>query len=876
MPDQALIQDSLLGLKLGRYRILERIGSGGMGVVYRARDEHLDREVAVKVLHPGTIGDETARKRFHNEALALSKLNHPNIATIHDFDTQRGTDFLVMEYIPGVTLGEKLAAGPLPEDSTLRLGIQLCNGLAAAHEIGLVHRDLKPGNLRIAKDERLKILDFGLAKKQQPLTQDTPTESSLHSQAITGTLAYMAPEQLLGEEVDARTDIHAAGLMLYEMATGQRPFAEVENRQLIGAILRRAPIAPSKLNPRLAPELEQIIGKCLEKEPVNRYQSAGELAMALRRLGREQHWDSIGGEVSGGRKWSSLLSDRKRVFGITVVAVALLTALAFFGPLREEFRSRTDASTLPRAKQVAVLPFNVVGGDPQTAAFGAGLTETLTAKLTQLTGDPSLQVVPAAEIRGKHIATADDARKEFGANLALEGSLYKSGEQVRVNFILVDARTRRQIRADSLTVAAADPFAAQDAVVSGAVQMLELKVPERQLQALESHGTQVARAYDYYLQGRGYLQNYDRVENLDNAIQVFERALALDPSYALAYAGLGDAYWKKYESGKETAWIEKSREACQQAIRLDGQLPSAHACLGTLYSGTGQYPEAVQEFERVIENEPTSDAAFHGLADAYEHLNKVLDAEKTYRRAIELRPHYWATYNWLGAFYYRQARFTKAAEMFSQVVALAPDSFLGYSNLGAAYLQDGKYAEAIQAVNRSIAIRPTDYGYTNLGNAYFFLRRYEEADRAYEQAVKLTEKDSLLWWNLGDGYYWTPGERSQSAAAYRKAIAIGQEDLRVNPNDSHAYGILGICHAMLGEKEPALDALNRGLKLSPGDPFLHFQAALVYTQFGQSEEAINWLKKALAAGYPPSNIRDYPNFDPLRAKPQFQNLLRAK
>jgi serine/threonine-protein kinase len=209
-------------------------------------------------------------------------------------------------------------------------------------------------------------------------------------------------------------------------------------------------------------------------------------------------------------------------------------------------------------------------------------------------------------------------------------------------------------------------------------------------------------------------------------------------------------------------------------------------------------------------------------------------------------------------------------------VALAPDSFLGYSNLGATYVEQARYADAIKVLEQSIAIRPSDYGYTNLGNAYFFLRRYEEADRAYEQAIKLTEKDSLLWWNLGDGYYWTPGTRSQSVAAYKRGIAIGEEELRVNPKNSSSYGVLAVCHAMLGERKPALDALRRGLQLSPTDPFLLYQGALVYNQFGQSDEAIDWLKKALAAGYSPSRIRDFPNFDDLRAKPQFQELLRAK
>jgi len=876
MLGQAQSLDSLIGLEFSHYRIIEEIGSGGMGVVFRAHDEHLDREVAIKVLHPGTITDEGARKHLHKEALALSKLNHPNIATIYDFDTQRGMDFLVMEYIPGVTLNDKLAAGPLPENEVLRLGMQLSDGLAAAHEHGVVHRDLKPGNLRLASDGRLKILDFGLAMLRQPLAESAAAETTLQTKSISGTFAYMAPEQLMGEELDARTDIHGAGLVLYEMATGQRPFAEVQSGQLIGAILRRPPAKPRTLNPKVSPELERIIGKCLEKEPEKRYQSAKELAVDLRGQGRDERCVPTAWRSPNRLRLSFARSQKRALRWAAGMVVVFLAAAALLVPTRQQLMSRLGLSPIPRAKQVAVLPFSVVGSDPETAAFGAGLTETLSAKLTQLTSDPSLQVVPATEICAKHISTADDARREFGANLALEGSLQKSGEQIRVNYTLVDAHTLRQIHAGSITVAATDPFGAQDAIVEGSIRMLELKVQGRERQVLESHGTQVARAYDYYLQGRGYLQNYDRVENLDSAIQVFERALALDPSYALAYAGLGDAYWQKYVSSKDPAWIERSREVCQQANRLDSRLPSAHGCLGTLYAGTGKYQEAVLEFESAVENEPTNDAAFYGLANAYDHLGKPQDAEETYRRAIELRPHYWASYNRLGAYFYRQARYREAAEMFNQVVALAPDSFRGYYNLGATYVEQARYNAAITVLERSIAIRPSAYGYTNLGNAYFFLRRYEEADRAYEEAVKLAEKDSLVWWNLGDGYYWTPGKRSQSVAAYRQAIAIAGEDLRVNPNDAYAYGVLAICHAMLGERKPALDTLHRGLQLSPEDPFLLFQAALVHSQFDHPDEAIGWLKKALAAGYSPSRIRDLPNFEPLRAKPQFQELLRAK
>ena len=243
MDSRAPGQDLLVGIELGHYRVVEKIGAGGMGEVYRAHDEHLARDVAIKVLPPGTLIDESARKYFRKEALILSQLNHPNIATIYDFDTQQGVDFLAMEYIPGITLSEKVAAGPLPEKEVLRLGVQLAEGLSAAHDHAVIHRDLKPGNLLVTSDGRLKILDFGLARLRLPVTDNAATESLSETRAMAGTVPYMAPEQLLGGEIDARTDIHAAGSVLYEMATGQRPFAEVELPQLIGAILRRMPVS---------------------------------------------------------------------------------------------------------------------------------------------------------------------------------------------------------------------------------------------------------------------------------------------------------------------------------------------------------------------------------------------------------------------------------------------------------------------------------------------------------------------------------------------------------------------------------------------------------------------------------------------------------
>jgi eukaryotic-like serine/threonine-protein kinase len=860
---------NLSGTTIGRFAIQELLGKGGMGEVYRASDLRLKRQVALKRIGPHLRGERHSRERLWKEAESASRLCDPHIAAVHDVIEEENELFIVMEYVEGQTLRRRLAE-PISVLEFLPVATECALALAAAHKAGVVHHDVKPENIMLTTSGQVKVLDFGVAKNLPGGTENT-TSTTRTGMEFVGTLNYMAPEVVREKESDARSDIFSLGIVFYEAIAGGNPFHGKTFLETCDRILYHDPLPLRELAPNTPAEFDRIVAKMLAKEPTQRYSTAADLAVDLRAL--EHALSQTGVRVSR----QLPVARRRRVApGAVLFVAAMSVAVAAYAPARRQFKTWLGISPIPRTKQVAVLPLSIDGGDAQTAAFGAGLTETLTAKLTQLTGDPSLQVVPATEIRAKNVRSVDDARKEFGASLVLEGSLHKSGQEVRVNYILVDARTRRQLRAESLTLAALDSFAAEDAVVNGAMEMLELEIQGGQRKALESHGTQVAGAFDYYLQGRGYLQNYDRVENLDSAVQVFERALVLDPGYALAYAGLGDAYWKKYENNKEATWIEKTREACQQAIRLDGSLSSAHACLGTLSAGTGNYEQAAREFERSAETEPTNDGAFRGLADAYEHLGKSEEAEKTYRRAIELRPHYWAGYNWLGVFYYRQARFPEASAMFNEVVALAPDSFRGYSNLGAAYVEQARYTDAIHVLRQSIVIRPTDYGYTNLGNAYFFLRRYEEADRAYEQAIKLTDNDSLLWWNLGDGYYWTPGKRGQSTAAYRQGIAMATEELRVNPKNSHSYGVLAVCHAMLGERKPALDAVRRGLQFSPNDQSLLYQAALVYNQFGQSDQAIDGLKKAVAAGWPRSRLRDYPNFDPLWANPRSKDLLEEQ
>jgi eukaryotic-like serine/threonine-protein kinase len=572
----------LVGHSLGHYHIIEQIGAGGMGVVYRARDEHLERDVAVKVLPVGSLAEEAARKRFRKEALTLAKMNHPNIATIFEFAAQESTDYLVTEYISGLTLNHKLTSGALSEKEVVCLGIQLAQGLSAAHEHGIVHRDLKPANLRLASDGRLKILDFGLAQLM-PHASDLGTTATLtQSQEVTGTLPYMAPEQLRGEPAEARTDIWAAGAVLYEMSTGRRPFEARVPTALAGDIIHKAPLPPRKFRPDLSPKLEAVILKCLQKEPISRYQTALELQTDLERLG------AGGTSISARQQWLLPL------VAVTAASVILTALVVWYFAARQGAPSAMSTSHARRS--VAVLGFKNLSGRPEVAWLSTAFSEMLT---TELAAGGKLRTVPGESISQMKISlalpdadsygkeTLSKIRKNLGTDEVLLGSYLALGDgQVRLDLKLEDASSGEIV--DSATASGREGEVADLVSRLGASLRSKLGAGEvsaadaMTVKALLPSNPEAARLYS---EGLTKLRSFDYL----NAQDLLQKAIAIEPNFSLSHSALATAW-------SDLGYDAKAQEEGKKAFELSSNLGREERLWVE-----GQYRETAKQWDKAVE-----------------------------------------------------------------------------------------------------------------------------------------------------------------------------------------------------------------------------------------------------------------------------------
>jgi serine/threonine-protein kinase len=845
--------DELTGKTIGRFQITALLGKGGMGEVYLAEDSLLKRSVAVKRVSTSLRSNPHYRELLIKEAARASQLNDEHVAHIHDVVEHQGEILLVMEYVDGQSLRHRTSQ-PMPLNEFIPIAIQCTEALVAAHQSGIMHRDIKPENIMITTKGRVKICDFGLAQQGTWIEETGPLDRT-PTVGFRGTPAYMAPEALLNRDPDFRADMFSLGIVFYELLTGKHPFRDGNNHiATADRVIHAAHVPAIESNRSIPRAISTTIDKMLSKSPTSRYASPEELLLALRSVRFDQ---------------ATTPRQFRKAYAIWALLLASFVA-AILGVTKLN-RNIVRNSNTPH-RNLVILPFRAVGDTKEVQPYSDGLTETLTARLSQLASTSDLAVIPASEVRARNVHTAEDAAKQFSANLILAGILYQSTTQSRLTYSLYEVGTLRNLKADTIPTDSSNPFTLENEVVHGITAALGIAVTAGSTDINPRDRTSVAEAYGLYLEGRGYLQGATDRSRLDIAVQAFQRAKDLDQSYAPAYASLGEAYWAKYQATKEAVWVELARDSCERADQLNQNSAESKNCLGTVDLGTGQFERAIGDFQRALQIEPTNDAAYLGLASGYEKKGNQEAAETTFKKAIEVKPNYYLGHVRLGQFYLRRGRFSDATEEFQKEIALVPNSEQAYLRVGAAYIYSNRYEDAITVLRKSIEIRPTAAAYSNIGSSYFGLRRFDDAVAALEQAAELVPRDFRIIGNLGRAYFWSTNQHNKAAGAYQRAIELGLDNLSINPRNGDAHILLARYYAMSGKKTEALNHLNQALTLGPTDSEYQSIGAIVYNQFGDRTAALQSLRKALALGWSVKSIKNEIEFDNLRMDPEFLQL----
>jgi serine/threonine protein kinase/tetratricopeptide (TPR) repeat protein len=851
----------LIGSTISHYKVLEKLGGGGMGIVYRATDTRLDRTVALKFLPIEWCQEPLLRERFTREARAASALDHPHICTVFDIgETPQGQLFIAMAHCPGETLKQRILRGLMPLEETVDIAIQIAQALGAAHESGIVHRDIKPANLLITDRDQVKIVDFGLAK--------LAGEAAVTRQGtVVGTPAYMSPEQAMGEEVDGRADLWALGTVLYEMVVGRRAFAADNEQAILHAITTGSPTPIDRVRAEVPAELQRIIRRCLKKRPEERYQPADELVADLKRFRGESAPAEVVTQTlpsaDRARWWYRF---KRHFLPLSGAALTLILAASLWSVLNRQ-----------QTRHLLVLPFNSPGEDTEIALLCDGLLDTVAAKLSELRRFRSaLSIVPTSEVRGRKVRSAEDAHRIFGVDLVVTGSVMRSGNTLRVPLELIDASKLRQMRSRLLTTEVSAEFVLQDRIVAAIEEMLDLELGVDERQALALGGTSNAEAAELFLEARGHASSEPTAVHLTQAMTLYRQALEIDPDYADAMIALAGACEERYELEEDSIWLEHGANYARRAVAVAPDLPAAQVAAGRFELASSSFRKAIGHLERAIALDPLGLDAYLYLAESHEALGEPAAAEATMARAVRTAPDDWMTYYGIGKFFFVNRYDPKRAKgYFEKVIELLPDQSLGYSALGGCLFHLDDREGARELLERAVAIGSDYQAFANLATIEFYEGRFAEAVELYENALEMDDTDYVVWFSLGEARRFGGGTFAGAREAYREADDRLVRRLESEPEDLGLLIDRASILIQLEEQAEARAIVDRLPLDEVTEPESMFALAEISEVLGERTEALAWIERALYGGYPLDVIEDYAAFDDLRLDPRFTALADA-